>query len=448
MNKLFEKGDNSMLNAKKMLCVLVTLMTVFVTACSNGSVNSGNQTSAPQEKVEITFAETLPSKERTVVLKQIIDDFQAKNPSIKVNFVSFPVEQSREKLISMAATKQLPDVFELNNSWIGPLAVNKGLEDMEPYINKFANRSDFSDSAIALGKSYGNKLYWIPYGTYGIAVYYNKKMFADAGLQPPKTLDDFYNDAKALTKPEKNQFGYSFRGGVYGFTHALLWMMGTTGINNLYDDKGKSVLDRPEAIQALEKYASLYTDKLVPADSLNWSYKETVEAFTTGVTAMLIQSNEVVAISKEKLGDNFDTATLPLGPSGKQFDTSGQAGYAMAATSKHKEAAAKLLEYLMSQEPNLKFTEFGGYTPVLKSLQNDPAFSDGPIKVYKEQMNSANISFANLPTYLPEWSEFIGPFSTAEVQKLLLKQQSAEQTAKNLAKYLNDAMAKWQQNNK
>ncbi len=433
-----------MFETKKLFIVLTAASMFLLSACSGNKAGEATEGSSNTGKqVEITFAETVPSQERTVVLKKLIDDFQVKNPNIKVNFQSFPVEQAREKLIALATAKQLPDVFEVSNSWIGPLAVNNAIEDLEPYVDKFANRSDFSDSAIAIGKSYGDKLYWIPYGTYGIAVYYNKGMFEKAGLQPPQTLDDFISAAKALTKPAENQYGYSFRGGVYGFTHALLWIMGTTGVNSLFDANGKSVLDSPEAIQALQQYAGLYLDKLVPPDSLNWSYKETVEAFTTGITGMLIQSNEVVAISKEKMGDNFGTVMLPLGPSGKQFDTSGQNGYTIASTSKNKEAAAKLLEYLMSSEPNLDFTKFGGFTPVLKSLQNDPAFSDGPIKVYKDQINSADIEFANLPTYLPEWSEFIVQYSTSEVQKLLLKNQTAEQTAKNLAQFLNDAMDKW-----
>lgn len=440
-----------MQKGKRFMALLVALALVFLAACGGGksaqAPAASGEAGSGKKPVEITFAETVPSEERTAVLKEIIDQFMKENPDIKVKFESYPVEQSREKLITMAIAKNLPDVFELNNSWIGPLAVNKGLEDLGPYFDKFANKDDFSDAALQLGKSYGDKLYWIPYGTYGIAVYYNKKMFADAGLQAPKTLDDFYNAAKKMTDPAKNQYGYSFRGGVYGFTHALLWMMGSTGINSLFDESGKSLLNRPEAVAALEKYASLYTDKLVPPDSLNWSYKETVEAFTTGVTAMLIQSNEVVAISKEKMGDNFDTAMLPLGASGKQFDTSGQTGYAMSASSKNKEATARLISYLMSSEPNLKFTKFSGFTPVLKSLQNDPAFSDGPIKVYKEQMNSQTHEFANLPTFLPEWSEFIGPYSTAEVQKLLLKNQTAQQTADNLAKFLDDAMAKWNEQN-
>jgi len=430
-----------MSTAKKPLVVLLAMFMLILTACSSN--NTGGKENGSNKPVKITFAESLPNEARTVILKEMIADFEAQNPDIKVDFQSYPVEQSREKLISMAIAKGLPDVFEISSEWVGTLAVNNGLEDLQPYVDKFANLSDISENAINLGKNYKGKFLWIPYGTYGTAVYYNKKMFEEAGLQPPATTEDFINAARALTKPGQNQYGYSFRGGVYGYGHSLLWVMGDSGINSLFGQDDKSLLATPEAIKSLETYATLWSEKLVPPDSLNWSYKETVEAFTSGITGMLIQSNEVVAISKEKLGDNFGTTVLPLGASGKQFDASGQTGYAIAANSNHKEAAARLLEYLMSAEPNLKFTKFGGYTPVLKSIQDDPAFSDGPIKVYKDQMNSPNHAFANLPTFLPEWSEFIGPFSTAELQKMLLKQQTAEQTAQNLAKFLDDAMAKW-----
>lgn len=442
-----------MVNIKKPLAVLIGASMLALTACSGNSGtgneasnNAGKKESDSKNPVKITFAETIPNDTRTVVLKELIADFEKKNPDIKVNFQSYPVEQSREKLISMAIAKGLPDVFEVSSEWVGTLAVNSGLEDLQPYVDKFANIADISESAINLGKNYQGKFYWIPYGTYGTALYYNKKMFEEAGLQPPATTDDFLNAARALTKPGQNQFGYSFRGGVYGYGHSLLWVMGNSGINSLFGEDGKSLLATPEAITSLEQYATLWNEKLVPPDSLNWSYKETVEAFTSGITGMLIQSNEVVAISQEKMGDNFGTVTLPVGASGKQFDASGQTGYAIASNSKHKEAAARLLEYLMSPEPNLKFTQLGGYTPVLKSIQDDPSFSDGPIKVYKDQMNSPNHAFANLPTFLPEWSEFIGPFSAAEVQKMLLKKQTAEQTAHNLAKFLDDAMAKWNSN--
>jgi multiple sugar transport system substrate-binding protein len=467
-NALYIKDNDSVFNnyyggisvLKKSIIFIMVCLLLLLSACGSASKNSstGNSdspTNAPasddsdKKQVEITFAETLPSQGRTEVLKGIIDDFQKQNPNIKVNFVSMPVEQSRDKLITQAVAKQLPDVFELNNSWIGPLVVNKGLEDMQPYFDKFPNKDDFSKSAIDLGKSYGNTLYWIPYGTYGLAVYYNKQMFQDAGLQAPKTIQEFYDDAKILTHPEKNQYGYAFRGGIYGFTHTLMWMMSTAGTNSMFDANGKSILDSPKAIEGLKNYAKLFTDQVSPPDSLNWSYKEDVASFTTGNTAMLIQSNEVVGISTEKMGaGKFDTAMLPLGPSGQQYDTSGQTGWAMASTSKNKEAAAKLIQFLMSPEGNLKFVQYGGFTPVLKSLQNDPTFSEGPIKVYKDQINSSNITFANLPTFLPEWSDLIGPFSTSEVQKLLLKKQTAEETAKNLSDYMNKAMDKWNSSQK
>lgn len=444
-----------------LLLICTMLAALFIGCGSKEEENSSGQNTNSSEvskesdqqgkdsgKVsKIVFAETVPSEARTEQLKGFIADFESKNPNIKVEFQSIPVEQAREKLITMAAGKSLPDIFEINNSWLGPLAIQGGLEDLGPYVDKWDQKDHMVDAAIKLGKSFNNTLYWIPYGFYGLAVYYNTQMLEDAGVEPPKTLDDFYNVAKATTKDGK--YGYAFRGGVYGSTHALLWMMGHTGSPNLFDENGKCVLDSEEAIEGLKEYASLYLDGLVPPDSTNWSYQETVGSFTSGLTAMLIQSNEVVGICNEKMGEGkFNTTMLPIGPSGMVFDTSGQLGYAMSAGSKDKEAAWTLLSYLLSPEVSIEFDKKNGFAPLSKQAKDDPAFTKGPIKVYYEQLLSDNYEYMNTPAYLPEWSEFIGPFSTAELQKMILKEQSVEQTAKNLADFLNKAQQRWEEANK
>ena len=80
---------------------------------------------------------------------------------------------------------------------------------------------------------------------------------------------------------------------------------------------GRSMYDQPEAIEALEFYKKLYEDGSHP-DSIAWGYSEMVEAFYSGVTAMLIQDPEVVATCEEYMEEGtWDVAPLPVGPSGR-----------------------------------------------------------------------------------------------------------------------------------
>lgn len=395
------------------------------------------------QMAKITFAETNPTEAKTALYEELIAEFEAANPTIDVEFQTIPNTQSKDKLLAMAATGTLPDVFELNDSWLGPLGGGGHLLDLQPYVNTWSEKGNVVDAVYDLGSMLNDTLYWMPYGLWGTAVYYNKAMLEAVGEQPPVTMDDFLRVAKAITAAGDNQYGYSFRGGVYGGTHAIMWILGHLGQDSYFDSNGKSVFDTPEAITALTAYKDLYQNGS-PADSTSWSYQECVSAFTSGVTGLLIQSNEVVGICNERMGlDAYGTTLLPIGPSGKGYDTSGQTGYAIAANTEHEEAAWKFLSFMNSPETNEKITKMIGFTPIYTSAADDPAFGEGQIKVYLDQILSEEVSFAKNPSYFPQWSEFIVDYATAELQKMILDIQSVEVTAANLAAFMNEANAQW-----
>ena len=397
------------------------------------------------QPVKITFAETNPTEAKTALYEELVAQFEAENPMIDVEFQTIPNTQSKDKLLAMAATGTLPDVFELNDSWLGPLGGGGHLLDLGPYVADWTEKDNLVDAVYDLGSMLNDTLYWMPYGLWGTAVYYNKAMLEATGMDVPVTMDDFLAVAKAMTDPAANKYGYSFRGGVYGGTHAIMWILGYLGQDSYFDAAGNCVFDTPKAIEALTAYKELY-QKGSPADSTSWSYQEDVSAFTSAVTGMLIQSNEVVGICNERMGeDAYGTTLLPVGPSGKGYDTSGQTGYAIAANSEEKDAAWKFLSFMNSQQTNMTITKMIGFTPIYASAAQDPVFGEGQIKVYLDQIMSDEISFAKNPSYLPEWSEFIVDYATAELQKMILDMQTVEETASNMASFLSDAMADWEE---
>lgn len=397
------------------------------------------------EKIKLSYLETQPTEAKTAMVKEMLDKFMTENPDITVDFISVPNDQAMEKLFNLAAANQLPDIVELNDSWLAPLAAAGHLEDLQPYVDQWGEKDNVVDDAYNLGKVMDDTLYYIPYGLWGTALYYNKEMLESTGMEPPVTQDDLYNVAKAMAEKNDGKYGYAMRGGLYGPTHAMMWMLGEAGTPYVIDPQtGKSTLDSPEAIKGLEKYAKLYQDGYTSPDAVSWAFRECVESFTTGGSGMVIQSNEVVQICNEQLGEGkFDTTMLPVGASGKAYDTSGQTGYAMSANSANKEAAWKLMSYLLDPEVSRDYVVSMGFTPINKKLADDPAFSEGPVKVYYEQILSDKVEFAKVPSYLPEWGEVCLDFGTGEIQKMLLGDQTPEQTAKNLATFLNEAEAKY-----
>lgn len=405
---------------------------------------------AEDEKTVITYMETQPTEEKTALVKGMIDKFMAENPDIEVEFISTPNDQAAEKMFNLAAAGQLPDIIEMNDSWLAPLASAGHLEDMTPYVDAWEEKDNIVDAAFKLGRVMDDKLYYLPYGLWGISVFYNTEALEKTGLPVPETLEDFYAVAKAMSDQDVVDTGYALRGGMFGPPHAIMYMLTEAGTPNVIDpETGKCVFDTPEAIEGLKKYAALYTDGCTSKDCLSWAFRECVEAFTTGSAGMVIQSNEVVQICNEKMGEGkFDTTFLPIGSSGTTYDTSGQTGYAMSANCEDKEAAWRFLSFMLDPEESRDLVVKMGFTPINTKLAEDPAFSEGPIKVFAEQVMSEKVQYANNPSYLTEWGEVVGAYGSEQIQSLLLGQQTAEETAANLAEFLNEAEANYREANK
>ncbi len=138
------------------------------------------------------MVEVITSPPRTEFLKKQIAEFEAANPGVKVELISLPWGQAFEKFLTMVQAGDTPDIVEMPERWMGLYATNGQLEDLGPYMAKWADAATLGDRAKQFGSTVDDKQYMIPYGYYLNALFWNKKLFKEAGLDgPPATLDDF-----------------------------------------------------------------------------------------------------------------------------------------------------------------------------------------------------------------------------------------------------------------
>ena len=91
----------------------------------------------------------------------------------------------------MVQAGDTPDVVEMPERWMGLYANNAQLEDLGPYMAKWDDAKTLGDRAKQFGSTVNNTQFMIPYGYYVNALFWNKKLFKEAGLDgPPATLDD------------------------------------------------------------------------------------------------------------------------------------------------------------------------------------------------------------------------------------------------------------------
>ena len=117
------------------------------------------------------------------------------------------------------------------------------LESLEPYIKNWDGAKTLNDRAIEFARSADNTAYMLPYGFYLRAMFYNKKLFEQAGVtEVPKTLEEFRAAAEKVSAlPGK--YGYCMRGGPGGLNGWVMFGATQAGSNDFFAKDGSSTFD-------------------------------------------------------------------------------------------------------------------------------------------------------------------------------------------------------------
>ncbi|MGN8117542.1 ABC transporter substrate-binding protein [Labrys sp. 22185] len=392
----------------------------------------------------LKLTEVITSPERTQTLKEIVKKFEDANPGVKVEITSLPWGQAFEKFATMVSAGDTPDVVEMPDRWQSLYANNGMLENLEPYLAKWEHTKELNDRALEMGRYVNNTAYALPYGFYLRAMFYNKKLFKEAGVDgPPKTMDEFVEAAKKVSAlPGK--FGYCLRGGPGGLNGWMMMGANMAGDGTFFKPDGTSTMADPGWIKGVTVLVDLYKNGYAPKDSVNWGFNEIVTGFYSGTCAMLDQDPDaLIAVADKMNKDDYDIAPMPKGPAGKTFPTIGYASWSMFANSENKELAWKLIAALDGPEGNIAWNKKTGALPIYKSAANDPFYADPKFKGWFAELGDSNVSPLVMPTYLEEFAFFADSIAVKTTQQALLGQLTPEQLAGQWADYLTKAQQKF-----
>jgi multiple sugar transport system substrate-binding protein len=393
----------------------------------------------------INLTEVITSPQRTELLRGLLDKFEAANPGVKVAVTSLPWGQAFEKLATMVQGGETPDVVEMPERWVSLYATSGQLASLEPKIAQWDGAEELSERVLQYGSVVGGTPYMIPYGFYIRAMFWNKKLFKEAGLDhPPATMDEFVAASRKISALGNGKTGYCLRGGTGSANGYSMFMLTMNGSPDYFDKDGNSTLDQPGAVKGLQTLVDMYKEGLVPRDSVNWGFNEIVAGFYSGTCAMLDQDPDALIAIKERMNpEDFAVAPMPLGPGGKAFPTLGFAGWSMFETAKDKEASWKLISFLSSPESNLAWSKFVGVVPIHKSSQADPFFNSEQFKGWFTELNDPRWEPTPVPAHLPEYGYWSDSIAVQTGQEALLGQRTAEDVASEWASYFTEAQKKW-----
>ena len=397
-----------------------------------------------QAQTTLQLTEVITSPQRTEVLRNMVDQFEAANPQVTVEITSLPWGQAFEKLATMVQGGQIPDVVEMPDRWLALYANNDQLVDLRPHMASWDEADSLNERTVAFGSIVDDTMYMIPYGFYLRAMFWNTKLFEEAGLDgPPETMADFMAAAEAVSALD-GKYGDCLRGGPGGANGYIMMMLNMMGHDDYFDEEGNSTLDSPDAIKGLQFLIDLYGNGYAPRDSVNWGFNEIVAGFYSGTCAMLDQDPDaLIAIAERMEAEDFAVAPMPLGPAGKSFPTIGYAGWSMFEASEHKDEAFALIAHLSSRASNLEWSKFVGVIPIHEGAEQDPAFATEQYAGWFTEMNDERWQPTSMPTYLEEFGYFADVVVVQSGQEALLGERTAEDVAAEWAEYLTAAQKKW-----
>ena len=279
---------------RRALTGLVTALaatTLAVTAAGCGSdANGGGSSSASGTSSSTIQVWEGWTGQEAKTWANLVSAYEAQHPGQKVQSLFVNSDDTLQKVTTAVKGGSPPDIAYLYGSWAPNVAQIPQVVDLTQTVKQASvNWNDFyvgeRDAATVDGKVIG-----IPALVDNLAVVYNKKLFAKAGLTPPSadwTWPDFVSDAQKLTDAAAKQYGtaYVTPGSEDTVWHyePLLW---EAGGSLLTPDNKQAAFNSAAGLQALETLRSMaVTDKSMYLDPTDNAY---ANLFNSGKIGMLV----------------------------------------------------------------------------------------------------------------------------------------------------------------
>lgn len=336
---------------KKIIICFIIVGSIFL------CLSAGFKNVEKDNRTTIQFA-SWGSKSEIDILTPLLKDFESQNPDIRIDFMHIP-QNYFQKIHLLFASNTSPDVIFINNLYL-PVYANAGvLEDLSDYgIDKNAFYKKSLESL-----SWNGKLFAVPRDVSNLVIYYNKDLFDKNGVHYPKkdwTFDDFLHTAQKLTR-RPDTFGISFEEDSLFYLPYLM----SEGGGILSDDLQREIIDEPESQKGLKFYADLRKKYHIAPEKSESASATMAQMFLQGRLGMHLSGRWLVPKYREEAKFDWDIAQFPSGDAGSvvPMDSS---GWAVAKSSKHKEKALRLVQFLSSKESIEKLSASGLIVPARK----------------------------------------------------------------------------------
>ena len=401
---------------KRLSIVAAGSLVLALTACGGGSGagNAGGGTgsgdAAKATKIKLVAAEY--SKDNTKAFwDAFATAYKAKTgTTLEVQVVSWDsIDQTSS---TMVQNNQPPDILNLN---VYASYAKDGLLWSADDVLSDAAKGDLLDAFVKSG-TYQGKLYGMPDLSSARAFFYNKDLFAKAGIAaPPKTWAEFEDDAKKITALGNGTVGYAMPlGPEEAQGEFSIWTFNNGGD---WKADGKWTINSAKNVETLTFLKKLAVeDKVTQNNPGKTNRADAFDLFKSGKAGMVVGFSPLAGALDADKKVNYGVAPMPTKDGGAP-QTFGVTDYLMAFKKPGNQEAVKAFYDLYYQKDQVNtFIKKEGFLPVTKSGLEVFA-SDPKLKVYLDTLPNIHLT----PTDDPTWDKI----------KLAVQQNIGAATAPN-----------------
>ncbi|MFE5934570.1 extracellular solute-binding protein [Streptomyces sp. NPDC056470] len=394
----------------------VTLSLVLTAAACGGGTSDGSGSNS-QPKTLTYWASNQGSSIEVdkKVLQPELDRFE-RETGIKVKLEVVPWSDLLNRILTATTSGQGPDVLNIGNTWSASLQSTGALLpwDAENW-KKIGGKDRFVDSALGSTGAPGQDPAAVPLYSMAYALYYNKQMFKDAGVdKPPATWDELVATGKRLSKDGKWAIGVE--GANLSNNIHQVFVLGKQHGADFFTADGKADFTSDGAVAAVKQYVDLMAaHKIVAPGNAEYAQNQSLSDFAKDRTAMVLwQTPSQTFASQGMKEDEWGVAPAPVlsgAPGTGTAVNSMVAGINMAVfkSTKNIDGAMKFVTFMTGDEEQKILNKAYGSVPPVKTAQQDPAFSTPSLTVIRDTLAT---SASALPQ-VPEESQFETVVGTA-----------------------------------
>jgi len=343
-----------------------------LTAC--GGTASGD---SAEQVSELTMWARSSTQDYTQALVDAYNE--SHDTQIKLTIVAS--DSFQQKVGAAAGAGSLPDILASDVVYAPNYAKQSVYLDVTDRIAALPYADELVKAHVD-ASTFDGKSYAVPHKVDSSFIFYNKDLFAEAGLDPenpPTTYDEIYDAAKAITALGDDTYGFYFPGNCAGCNAYTSFGVARAGGEPPFSADGKTAnIDSDALADWFGLYERLYADGLVNPSASTGDSSTQQEPFLQGKAGIWPNGSYSIPVVNETV--DFEWGYMPLatadGSSTGTFVGGDVIG--VSSTSKHPDAAWEFVEWTLEEEAQVDIVAQSGNLPVRVDLADNEHTAGDP----------------------------------------------------------------------